>query len=67
MSNLMIHTDTFFKALTYRISSTIFTILVAFFVTGDYSISIKIGFLEFIGKLIIYYLHERIWIYFSNK
>ncbi len=63
----MIHTDTFFKALTYRISSTIFTILVAFFVTGDYSISIKIGFLEFIGKLIIYYLHERIWIYFSNK
>ena len=67
MSNLMIHTDTFFKALTYRISSTIFTILVALFVTGDYSISIKIGFLEFIGKLIIYYLHERIWIYFSNK
>ena len=65
MVDFITHTDTFFKALTYRISSTIFTILVALFVTGDYSISLKIGFFEFIGKLIIYYLHERIWLYFK--
>jgi len=42
MVDFITHTDTFFKALTYRISSTIFTILVALFVTGDYSISLKI-------------------------
>jgi uncharacterized membrane protein len=67
MSNLITHTETFLKALTYRISSTIFTILIAYFITGDHSIAMKIGFFEFFGKLIIYFAHDRVWLYFTNK
>ena len=50
------------KALSWRMIATLTTVLIAFVVTRDTSISLKIGFFEFIIKLILYYLHERLWL-----
>ena len=49
------------KGITWRIIATATTIIIAYLITGKVGDALKIGALEFIGKLIIYYLHERAW------
>lgn len=53
------------KTLTWRFFGTIDTIIIAYLVTGNAIIGLKIGFIEVATKLILYYLHEKIW-YRSN-
>lgn len=53
------------KAITWRITATFVTTLLVFLFTGSVFISASVGFLEFILKLLVYYLHERIWNLFS--
>lgn len=49
------------KALTYRITGTVTTMVLTFAVTGEVSAAIAIGSVEPIVKLVVYYLHERAW------
>ena len=49
------------KAISYRIIGTLTTASVAFGVTGDATTAIAIGTVEPIAKIIIYYVHERVW------
>jgi uncharacterized membrane protein len=50
-----------FKTVTWRALGTLDTILIAWVITGDGLIGLKIGFSEIITKMILYYLHEKIW------
>ena len=54
-------TRSLLKGFTWRIIATATTIIIAYLITGEVGDAFKIGALEFIGKLIIYYLHERAW------
>ena len=56
------HLRSILKSLSWRITATITTMLIAYGITRDTSISIKIGTIEVFLKLIIYYFHERIWL-----
>lgn len=38
------------------------TILLSWTITGDPFIGLKIGLFEVVTKMVLYYLHERIWI-----
>lgn len=49
------------KAITWRIIGTIDTILLSWFVTGDPWMGLKIGMAEVGTKMLLYYLHERVW------
>lgn len=49
------------KAITYRITGTITTALIALVVTGEITVALAIGTVEPFVKLLIYYLHERAW------
>ncbi len=49
------------KTISYRVSSSILTVLVVFIITGKYSISLAIGGIDAIVKIVWYYLHERLW------
>jgi uncharacterized membrane protein len=49
------------KTVTWRLVATSTTILVAFIFTGSVVISLEIGSVEMILKLVFYYLHERSW------
>lgn len=49
------------KAITWRILGTLDTILLSWIITGNALTGLKIGFAEVITKMILYYLHERIW------
>ena len=49
------------KAITYRITGTVTTALIALVVTGELTVALAIGTVEPFVKLVIYYLHERVW------
>ena len=49
------------KALFYRVFAFIAIFIISFIVIGKYEISFIIAILEFISKIIIYYIYELIW------
>lgn len=51
----------FAKTLTWRFIATTDTILIAFLISGDLNSGLKIGGVEVLTKMILYYSHERIW------
>ena len=55
------HTRSIVKGLTWRFAATATTTVIAFLITGQVDVALQIGLFEFLAKLILYYLHERIW------
>ena len=49
------------KTITWRILGTIDTIVIGGLITGDWTIGLSIGGIEVISKMILYYIHERVW------
>jgi uncharacterized membrane protein len=49
------------KTITWRIVGTLDTILLSWIVTGNPLIGLKIGGAEMISKMLLYYVHERLW------
>lgn len=49
------------KAITWRLIGTLDTILISWFITGNSVIGLKIGAAEITTKMLLYYLHERVW------
>ena len=55
------HARSVWKAVSYRISSSIVTAILIYIFTGEIKISAYIGGIDATIKLIWYYLHERLW------
>ena len=53
------------KTFSWRFIGTLDTILIGWLISGNAFIGLKIGVAEVITKLILYYLHEKVW-YTSN-
>lgn len=49
------------KALTWRLVGTIDTIILSWIISGNPLTGLKIGFAEVVTKMLLYYLHERVW------
>ena len=49
------------KAISWRILGTIDTVLIAFIMSGEWRLALSIGLAEWISKMFLYILHERIW------
>ena len=49
------------KTITWRIIGTLDTMLIGWLITGDIHYGLKIGGIEVITKMILYYFHERMW------
>ncbi|MBB6326874.1 putative membrane protein [Algoriphagus iocasae] len=49
------------KSISWRIVGTIDTIIISYFVTGEFVMAISIGSVEVFSKIILYYFHERVW------
>lgn len=56
------HWRSLVKGMSWRVFGTLDTMVIAFFVTGDYSKAMSIGFTEVFTKVILYYFHERAWL-----
>ena len=49
------------KALSWRLTGTIDTFVVSFFITHKVTIALSISGVEVFTKMFLYYWHERIW------
>jgi uncharacterized membrane protein len=55
------HARSFSKGVSWRIVGTIDTIMISYFITGHWGNALTIGSFEVFSKIILYYLHERVW------
>jgi len=54
------------KAISWRAVGTIDTMTLAWIITGNPMMGLKIGATEVFTKIILYYLHERMWFKYIN-
>lgn len=55
------HIRSVIKAVSWRVTGTLDTIVVSWLITRKLTLALSIGAVEVVTKLFIYYLHERIW------
>jgi adenylylsulfate kinase len=55
------------KGVSWRIIGTFDTVFIAFIITGSGLKAVSIGGIEFFTKIILYYLHERVWLRVPNN
>jgi uncharacterized membrane protein len=56
------HSRSFAKALSWRATGTVDTMIISFVVTGSVKLAATIGLTEVVTKSLLYYLHERAWL-----
>ena len=49
------------KSISWRIIGTLDTILISWVITGHLALAFKIGSVELVTKMVLYFFHERIW------
>lgn len=49
------------KAISWRLTGTLDTIVISFLITGRFTWALSIGAIELFTKFCLYYLHERVW------
>lgn len=50
------------KAITWRIIGSLDTMMVTWFITGQWKIGAMVSGFEIVNKIVLYYIHERVWI-----
>ena len=55
------HPRSLAKALSWRVLGSIDTFVLSFIITGNFIWAGSIASFEVITKMILYYLHERVW------
>ncbi|RAZ89504.1 hypothetical protein DPM33_18205 [Mesorhizobium hawassense] len=56
------HSRSFAKALSWRATGTIDTMIISLVVTGSIKLAATIGLTEVVTKSLLYYFHERAWL-----
>jgi uncharacterized membrane protein len=51
----------FFRVLSWRITATVTTMFISFLITGNLDMTLKIGVFEITSKILLQYIHERLW------
>jgi uncharacterized membrane protein len=60
-SPLDTHARSVAKAISWRVTGTLDTIIIACLITGRINTALSIGMVELFTKMCLYYLHERAW------
>ena len=55
------HSRSIVKAISWRVTGTIDTIVISWLITREIKFALSIGFVEVFTKILLYYLHERVW------
>ena len=50
-----------YKTFTWRLIATCDTIFLGWLILGDPFIGLQIGSSEFITKMVLYFMHEKVW------
>ena len=49
------------KTFSWRLCGTIDTILISTLISGNLNLGFKIGTIELLTKMVLYYIHEKLW------
>ena len=49
------------KALTWRLIGTGYMIIVSWLITGEIFVGLAIGVFDLLGKIALFFIHEKIW------
>lgn len=49
------------KAFSWRFFATLTTMVITYVITGEVSFAIYVGLFEFVSKIALFYVHERVW------
>lgn len=49
------------KTITWRLTGSSATFLIAYLMTGNFAVSGIIGLTQLVSNTVLYYIHERIW------
>lgn len=55
------HFRSLIKAFSWRIFATLTTMIITFLITHQIDFAIYVGLFEFFSKIVLFYVHERIW------
>ena len=55
------HYRSLIKGVSWRITGSIDTLIISFFITGKLKLALGIMSVEFFTKVALYYFHERVW------
>jgi len=55
------HSRTVMKTVSWRVVATVTTMAIVYIFTGEFLLSLGVGAVEVIAKILFYYLHERAW------
>lgn len=55
------HYRSFVKAISWRITGSIDTLIISFLITGKLKWALTISGVELFTKVALYYVHERVW------
>ena len=53
------------KSLSWRFIATTITVSVTYFLTGELTLAAEVGLIDTVFKLVVMYLHERVWLRIS--
>ena len=56
------HLRSISKAVSWRITATLTTVIIAYLITSEIKTALSIGGIEFFLKFVIFYMHERLWL-----
>lgn len=54
------------KTITWRIIGTLDTMVISWVITGSWKWGLAIGGIEVFTKMILYFIHERVWYKYSK-
>jgi uncharacterized membrane protein len=49
------------KAISWRVTGTVDTVVISYLITGHAKMAFSIGLVEVFTKIVLYFVHERIW------
>ncbi len=55
------HTRSLIKAFSWRLSGSLLTMIIVYMITKKTHFALYVGSMEFICKILFFYLHERLW------
>jgi uncharacterized membrane protein len=61
------HLRSMIKAVSWRVFGTLATMLIIYLFTHKITITLYVGLFEFVSKIALFYVHERLWIAASSR
>ena len=55
------HYRSLIKGVSWRVTGSIDTLIISFFITRKFKLALGIMGVEFFTKIMLYYAHERVW------